>query len=212
MKLLVFGASDATGIQVLQQALDQDHTVTSFVRDPAKIEIKNIKLNVVQGDVMDESSVLAAFDGHDAVLCCLGTSPRKVGTVRSDGTVNILRAMEEMGTERIIVQTTLGFGDSVKSLDQTPWIFKYIIVPFLLKKTFADHERQEKIVRHSPLDWTIVRPGGLTNGERTSNYRHGFAYDDKSIKSSISRADVADFMLKQLGSKEYYRKTTGLSY
>jgi len=212
MKLLVFGASGATGIQVVQQALELGNTVTAFVRDPAKIEIKNAKLNILQGDVMDAASVRAAFDGHDAVLCCLGTSPRKVGTVRSDGTANILRAMEQTGTSRIIVQTTLGFGDSVKALDQTPWIFKHIIVPFLLKKTFADHERQEEIVHRSPLDWTIVRPGGLTNGERTGKYRHGFAYDDNTIKSSISRADVADFMLKQLTSKEYSKKTVGLSY
>ncbi len=212
MKLLVFGATGATGIQVVKQALAQGCFVTAFVRDPTKISIESPKLNVVQGDVMDEASVRAVFDGHDTVLCCLGTAPNKVGTVRSDGTANILRAMEQTGTRRIIVQTTLGFGDSVEALDQTPWIFKYIIVPFLLKKTFEDHERQEETVRRSPLDWIIVRPGGLTDQERTGQYRHGFAYDDKTIKSSISRADVADFMLKQLNSDEYIRKTTGLSY
>ncbi|WP_373511388.1 NAD(P)-dependent oxidoreductase [Persicitalea sp.] len=212
MKLLVFGASGATGIQVVKQALEQGHFVTAFVRNPAKIEIKNANLDLVQGNVMDASSVRAAFDGHDAVLNCLGTSPNKVGTIRSDGTANILRAMEQTDTRRIIVQTTLGFGDSVKSLDQTPWFFKYIIVPFLLKKTFADHERQEEIIRQSSLNWTIVRPGGLTNGERTEKYRHGFAYDDETIKASISRADVADFMLNQLTSEEYVRKITGLSY
>ena len=212
MKLLVFGASGSTGILVVKQALEQGHTVTAFVRDPAKIEIKNANLDVVQGDVMDEGSVRAAFDGHDAVMCCVGTSPFKVGTVRSDGTAHILRAMEQTDTHRLIVQTSLGYGDGAATLDRSPWIFKNIFVPLILKKAFADHERQEDIVRRSPVDWTIVRPGGLTDGERTGKYRYGFAYDDPTIKSRISRADVADFMLKQLTSKENSGKTVGLSY
>ncbi len=212
MKILVFGASGSTGILVVKQALEQGHTVTAFVRDPSKIDIKNTKLDIVQGDVLDEGSVRAAFDQHDAVMCCLGTSPFKVGTVRSDGTANILRAMEQTDTRRLIVQTSLGYGDGAATLDRSPWIFKHIFVPVLLKKAFTDHERQEEIVRRSPVDWTIVRPGGLTDGERTGKYRAGFAYDDPTIKSRISRADVADFMLKQLTSTEYSKKTVGLSY
>ncbi len=212
MKLLVFGASGATGIQVVEQALTLGRAVTAFVRDPAKIEIKNANLAIVQGDIMDESTVRSAFDNHDAVICCLGTSPNKVETVRSDGTANILHAMEQTDTRRLITQTSLGYADGKATLNRSPWIFKHIIVPLFLKKAFEDHERQEEIVRQSPVDWTIVRPGGLTNGERSGQYRHGFAYDDKTIKSRISRADVADFMLKQLTSKEYSRKTVGLSY
>lgn len=212
MKLLVFGASGATGIQVVEQALILGYAITAFVRDPGKFGIKNVNLAIVQGDILNEADVRSAFDNHDAVICCLGTSPNKVGTVRSDGTANILRAMEKTNTRRLVVQTSLGYADGKATLDRSPWIFKHIIVPLLLRKAFEDHERQEEIVRRNPVDWTIVRPGGLTNGERTGQYRHGFAYDDESIKSRISRADVADFMLKQLNSKEYSRKTVGLSY
>ncbi len=82
----------------------------------------------------------------------------------------------------------------------------------LLRNVYADHEAQEAVIKRSDLDWTIVRPGAYTNGERTGEYRHGFPVADKTIKAKISRADVADFMLKQLADNTYLRKTPGVSY
>ena len=120
--------------------------------------------------------------------------------------------MEKNGIRRFICQTSLGYGDSRKVLDQTPFYFKYIIVPFILRKGFADHELQESYIKSSQLDWVIVRPGNLTDDKHTGKYRHGFAATDKKIKVKISRADVADFMLKQLTNDIYLHKTPGLSY
>lgn len=83
---------------------------------------------------------------------------------------------------------------------------------FLLRNVLADHERQENEVKNSQLDWTIVRPGSFVDGERTGNYRHGFPGTDKTSQLKITRADVADFILKQLTDDTYLGKTPSLSY
>lgn len=212
MKLIVFGATGGTGQQVVQQALAQDHAVTVFVRNPAKFGVNHPNLKIAQGDVMDLASVERVLPGHDVVLVALGAPARDKGKVRSKGTRNIISAMEKTGVRRLVCQTSLGYGDSLQVLDRAPLHFKYIIVPFLLRGAFADHELQEDFIKRSDLDWIIVRPGNLTDGEKTGHYRHGFPASDKAITVNISRADVADFILKQLSDDTYLRKTPGLSY
>ena len=212
MKLLVFGASGKTGNQILQQALDQGHNVSAFVRDTSTLTIKHPKLTLLTGDVLNPDSVHKAIPGHDAVLCTIGSPANKIGVIRSQGTKNIINAMEDAGIKRLVCQTSLGYGDSIKTLDSTPWYFKYLIVPYILKKGFADHALQESYIKNSSLDWIIARPGNLTDGPKTGNYSHGFSYDTKGLKIMISRADVAHFMIDQLNKDQYLKKTVGLSY
>lgn len=209
MNLLVFGSTGGTGRHLVELALARGHVVTAFARDPAKLDIGHADLKVVRGDVMDLASVERAMQGQEAVLSALGTPASKKDTLRSDGTLNIIRAMEKAGVRRFVCQSSLGIGDS---RDILPFHYKYIIVPVILRHAFADHERQENYVKQSRLDWTIVRPGNLTNGKRTGVYRHGFAVTDKAIKLRISRADVADFTLKQLADDTYFYETPGVSY
>jgi putative NADH-flavin reductase len=212
MKILIFGASGGTGVQLVEQALQQGHSVTAFVRNPEKLQSKDSNLKVIQGDVMDLVTVQQAIYGQDAVMCSIGSPANKNGTVRSTGTKNIVVAMEKAGIRRFVCQTSLGYGDSREVLDRTPFYFKYIIVPFILRKGFADHALQENHVRNSRLDWIIVRPGNLTDGKLTGKYKHGFLANAKDIKVKISRADVAHFMLRQLKDDTYLNKTPGLSY
>ena len=207
MKLVVFGSTGSTGHQHVVQALKQEHTVTAFARNPAKIEIEHANLTAVQGDALDSASVEKAVDGQDAVLCSLGAGAK--GTIRSEGTRNIVRAMEKAGVNRFICQSTLGVGNSRVHLN---FFWKHIMFGLLLRRAYADHVSQEDYVKESRLDWTIVRPGALTDGNRTGVYRHGFPSTDKTIKGKISRADVADFMLEQLTDRTYLHETPGLSY
>lgn len=209
MKLLIFGSTGGVGRQVIEQALDQDYTVTAFARNPAKLDIRHPNLKVFQGDVMDLPSVEQAVQGQDAVVCALGAGQKLTGTVRSEGTRHIVQAMEQSGLRRFICQTTLGAGDSWGSLN---FYWKYIMFGLILRNVFADHERQENEVKQSRLDWTIVRPGAFVEGGRTGQYRHGFPGTDKTSKLKISRADVADFILKQLADDSYLHKTPSLSY
>lgn len=117
--------------------------------------------------------------------------------------------MKKTGVKRLVSQSLLGIGDSRANLS---FFTKYVVVFVFLRHAFADHERQEVVVKKSALDWTIVRPPHLTDGPRTGVYRHGFPTTEKRIKGKISRADVADFTLKQLNDRTYIHKTPGVSY
>ncbi|MEM8807821.1 MAG: SDR family oxidoreductase [Cyanobacteria bacterium P01_G01_bin.38] len=209
MKLLIFGSTGTIGRHVVKQALDQGHTVTAFARNPAKLAIHHPQLRYLQGDVLDQSAVEQAVKGQDVVVCTLGSGQSLTGTVRSKGTQRIVRAMEQTSVRRFICQTTLGVGDSWGSLN---FYWKYIMFGLILRNVFTDHERQEDYVQQSHLDWTIVRPSAFIDGEHTGQYRHGFPGTDKTTQLKISRADVADFILRQLGNDAYLHKTPSLSY
>lgn len=209
MKLIIFGSTGGTGQQVLRQALELGHDVTVFVRKPEKLHQKDKKLNVVKGDVLDYTSVERAIKGHDIVLCTLGRPPRDKSNLRSNGTKNIIRAMEKSGVKRFICQSSDGVGDSHDTL---PFFMKYLIVPLMLRHAFADHEIQETHIKQSQLDWIIVRPVALTDGEHTGFYQHGYTTDNKTVTFKISRADTADFMLKQLVDNNYLHRTPSISY
>jgi putative NADH-flavin reductase len=216
MKLIIFGATGRTGLALVSQALDEGHSVTAFVRNPKAMNIQHPDLRVVQGDILDYESVHTAVQGQEVVLSVLGVNSFKKNTIISDGTQNIIKAMYEHHVERFICVTAMGIGDSKK---QKGWaymmpislMFRLQRLP-ILRNQFLDRELQEEYIKNSALDWIIVRPGGLTNGPRTGNYRHGFSIDDTTVKVKISRADVADFMLKQIADDTYLHKTPSVSY
>ena len=141
------------------------------------------------------------------VLALLYTA--RTPPIVSEATKCILAAMEREGTKLLICESSLGVGDSKGQLGQ---VYTYFFIPVLLKHVFADKEVQEKVIQSTHVQWVIVRPGALTNGPKTGQYRVGFAVTDKSIQGNISRADVADFMLRQLTDTTYRGKTPGLSY
>ena len=209
MKLVIFGSTGGTGRELIKQALDLGHDVTAYARDPTKIEdTQHSSVKVVRGDVLDLAAVESAVQGHEAVFITIGAGSRRT-TIREEGTRNIVEAMQGTDVKRLICQSSLGVGDSRTNL---PFFTKYIIVGVFLRHAFADHERQEAVVTQSSLDWTIVRPPHLKDGPRTGVYRHGFLTTDTQIKGWISRADVADFMLKQLVDDTYLHQTPGVSY
>jgi putative NADH-flavin reductase len=209
MKLVIFGATGTVGAQVVQQALEQGHTVTAFARDLTKLNIQHPQLYFAQGDVMNASAVEEAIRGQDAVVCVLGAGKKLKSTVRSEGTQQIIQAMQQVGVRRLICQSTLGAGDSWSNLD---FYWKYVMFGFILRQVFADHQRQEALVKSSGLDWTIIRPSAFTDGPRTGRYRHNFPSSDRNITLQISRADVADFILKQLADQASLYQTPSLSY
>jgi putative NADH-flavin reductase len=209
MKVVIFGSTAGTGRKLVEQALAEGHLVSAFARSPVKIaDIESANLQVVRGDVLDYAAVETAVAGREAVLCTIGAGAGRT-TLREEATRNIVKSMEKTGVQRLICQSSLGVGDSRANLS---FFTKHIIVGVFLRHAFADHERQEAVVKQSSLKWTIVRPPHLKDGPRTGVYRHGFSTTDRGIQAEISRADVADFMLKQLTDDTYVHHTPGVSY
>lgn len=207
MKLLIFGATGTIGRRLVDRALSQGHQVTAFARNLSSLNQDHPDLTCRTGDVLDRDAVADAVAGHDAVLIVLGAG--RQGTVRSAGTRHVIEAMERHGVRRLVCQSTLGVGDSHALLN---FFWKHIMFGLLLREAFADHEAQEALVRQSDLDWTIVRPAAFTDGPATGAYKHGSPLTDTNLTLKISRADVADFMLRQLSGDAYLRQSPGLSY
>lgn len=208
-KLGLFGGSRGTGRCLLMQALDAGHAVTVLVRNPARLRIEHPKLRVEEGDAEDYAAVDRVVCGQDAILCTLGAPAAARTSPRAVATRHMVRAMQARGVERLVSLTAYGVGDTRRDL---PVYIRYFVVPLFLRHAFADHERQEACIRGCPLQWTIVRPPQLINGEVTGAYRHGVSLRGAPLKYRISREDVAAFMLSQVGADDYLRKAVALSY
>ena len=209
MQLLIVGATGGTGQQLTEQALSQGHDVTALARHAERMRTRHRRLRMAQGDVLDAALLDAAAAGQDAVLWALGTAiTRKPVAVFSEGTRNLLRAMERHGVRRFLCITGIGTGDS---RGHGGFIYDRIIQPLLLKTIYEDKDRQEELIRRSDREWIIVRPGFLTNGRATGNY-HALTDLRGMTAGKIARADVAAFMLAQLTSDRYLRQTVLLTY
>jgi putative NADH-flavin reductase len=210
MNVLVFGASGGTGREVVKQALAQGHSITAFVRAPAKFDINQAHLTVVQGDVADYASVERAVGSEAAVICALGSStPLKRDPTLIAGVQNIIMAIGRAGGRRFIYLSFLGVRDG---RNQLSFLGKYIIAPLVLRNVAVDHEVKEALIKQSRLNWIIVRPPRLTKGRRRGTYRSGERIVATSIIPTISRADLADFMLRQLTDDTYLHKTVSVMY
>ncbi|MFN2476675.1 MAG: NAD(P)-dependent oxidoreductase [Chthoniobacterales bacterium] len=208
MRLLVIGATGGTGKQLVQQALAQGHHVTALVRTPAKVEITHACLRVLRGDVLDEASLETAMLGQDAVLSALGHIVfYKPTTILSEGTRNIMRAMKSCEVRRFVCESSLGVGDTVGRLGLLPTL---LFVPLVLPFYVRDRLRKEELITRSKAEWIIVRPTVLTNGAATSKYQHGLEVGNYFLGNRVSRADVADFMLKQLRDDTYVGTAVGI--
>jgi putative NADH-flavin reductase len=209
MNILIVGANRGIGLQLLEQALENNHTVTALVRDPQRLSKQHANLRVMKGDILDFDSVKLAMTGQDAVCCTIGIGPKlKPVTVFSEGTKNLLEAMKKANVKRLICVTGIGAGDSK---GHGGFLYDKIFKPFLLKTIYEDKDRQESLIKASDVDWIIVRPGFLTNGRLTGKYR--VMTDLTGVTAGrISRADVAHFILRQLESDEYLRQAPLLTY
>jgi putative NADH-flavin reductase len=209
MKLLVIGATRGIGLDVVQQALEAGHEVTALARNPQSFQRQHERLKVVKGDILDKGSIGQAVEGQDAVCVTIGIkATRKPVSIFSEGTRTVVEAMKKSSCRRLICVTGIGAGDS---RGHGGFLYDKIFKPLFLKTIYADKDRQEAIVRESGLDWVIVRPGFLTDDPRTGKYR--VLTDLKGVKAGkISRADVADFILREAAEMKYRGQIPLLTY
>ena len=204
MNILIVGATRGIGRQLLEQALASGHSVTALVRDPQRLATQHERLRIVKGDILDADSVSRAMGGQNAVCCSIGVKvPWIIITVFSEGTKNLLWAMQQNGVKRLICVTGIGAGDS---RGHGGFFYDCIFYPLIAWPIYADKNRQESLIRASDLEWTIVRPGFLTNGPMTKSYR-ALTNLTGVTAGRISRADVAHFMLMELQSNQYMKQT-----
>jgi putative NADH-flavin reductase len=211
MKIVIFGAAGATGRILVERALAQGHEVTAFDRHTAALTIEYPKLSVVQGDIFNPSQVEEAIAGQDVVISVLGVRPGVTTPVCSEGTKNIIVAMQKRGVKRFVCQSAYVVAAFDGEWREVPYL--PIILPFFpkVKAMFADKVLQEQEIWQSDLDWIIVRPARLTDSPRMGDYKVG-APLPVGPRAKISRADVADFLLKQVNDDTYLHKIPRLKY
>jgi putative NADH-flavin reductase len=203
MKLAVFGATGGTGRQLVDQALAGGHTVTVLVRHPATFPLQHERLAVLQGDVRRPANVEAAVAGQDAIVSASGTNQRGPVSLCTDGVERILMAMHSSGVHRILVVSAYGAAESHHRN-----LYNFFVWASM-KEKMLDKERMEDLLQHSDAQWTLVRPPALTNGPRTQHY--ATAPDLRiSATSHISRADLADFMLRSIDDRNTVGKALTL--
>ena len=203
MQLAILGASGKTGLLVCEQALAKGHEVTAFVRDPAKLGELADRVRVVEGTLEDSEALSSAVRGADAVVSALGTVDRNPNTVLSDGTRRLVRAMEDEGVMRLAAITSLGCG---ASRDQVNSRLMRFVIKTVAKEIWADKDRQEEAIMASPLDYLIVRPGGLTDKPARGSWTEMREGESGKGRQMIARADVAAFILEKLESGELGRE------
>ncbi|MDN3274214.1 SDR family oxidoreductase [Frankia sp. RB7] len=194
-KILVLGATGGTGRLIVSQAVARGYDVTVLVRSAEKArDLKGAKLIV--GDARDETALRQALKGRDAVVSALGTpaNPFREVTLLSTATRALVSAMKAERVSRLVCITGMGAGNSV---GHGGFVFDNLIFPLLLRKVYADKDRQEAIVRDSGLDWVLVRPSVLNDKSGRGTLR--VLTDLTDVRGgSISREDVAMFVLDQL--------------
>lgn len=211
MNVVVFGGTGGTGQYTIELALELGHQVTAVVRRPEALQVQHIQLKVLQGDVTEGASLAAALAGKHAVMSALGVgNSLKPTTLYSRGSRNIIEAMKKAGLRRFIGVTAGGYFDHANDR----LMLKYLVKPMLkrvLKNPYADMRRMEALVQQCDLDWTIVRPARLTDGPHTGEYRT-VVEGNVPGGSTISRKDLADFMVKQLDNASTFGKAVGIAY
>jgi putative NADH-flavin reductase len=209
MKIVVFGASRGAGRKVVEQALAAGHMVTAFVRSPDKFTLQHPNLTLFQGDVLDATAMGEAIAGQEAVVSTLGPTRPVVAGMMEIAARNMINAMKKHGVRRIVSTTGAGIRQVE---DQPKFIDRFIsfLLNLLAKQVVLDSVANVKVIQASDLDWTIVRFPRLMDGPHTGNYRVG--YVDQSSSAQLSRADAADFVLKELIEKKWLKKLPLASY
>ena len=209
MKIVVFGASGNTGKQLVEQALAAGYEVVAYVRNPSKLNISHEHLTVIQGELSDAALIETAVKGTDAVLSALGPRGGSKNKPLTQGMQNIIAAMKNQGVRRLIMTSTLSAKDSKDKPD-----FRTKAMVNLVKTTmhaaYEDIVSVAETVRASDLDWTIVRLAILNNKPKSGKVKVGYVGSGE-VGTQISRADIADFMLKQIDDTKYLREAPAIS-
>ena len=204
MRVLIIGASKGIGLETTRQALDAGHDVRALARSATAIAISNPSLEKMRGNALKTEDVEAALVGMDVVIQTLGVGLGELFRpvhLFSDATRVLIAAMKRQDIKRLICVTGFGAGDSRASIS----CLQRLPFQIVFGRAYDDKSLQEQLIKESELDWTIARPGVLTSGPRTGHYQI-LSEASQWRNGIISRADVAEFLVRQIGDQTYIRK------
>jgi putative NADH-flavin reductase len=197
MKIIIFGASGGTGRLVTEQALEQGHDVTAFVRSPEKMTLQHPKLSVTQGDVQDAAGVAKNIAGHDAVISAINSPEAADLPVFENGARNIVAGMKANGVKLLSFVSSFGAPDG---FERDPY-YEENFRQGSLKAVYTEARKAEAVVMESGLNWILVRPPMLIDEPATGQYR--IEPNPPLDMRMFSRADLAAFILTSLQDPAY---------
>jgi len=206
MNILILGGTGRVGSHIVSFALQDKHQVTALVRTPEKLQIKDENLTILQGNVLNKEEIAHAMRGMDVVISALNTDR---GNTLSESMPLIIEAMENEGIKRIITVGTAGILQSRVSPD----VLRYQSSESKRKITRAaeEHHKVYDLLQQSNLDWTIVCPTYLPDGERVGNYRIERNFlPENGVKISVP--DTAEFTFSQITNNDFIRTRVGIAY
>jgi putative NADH-flavin reductase len=212
MKLTIFGASGYSGKEILKQALAQGHQVIAFTRTKESITTTHPNLTVMEGSVLDASAVNKAIRNQDAVIQCLGIGGKGYGKpnpIVSEATKVIVGEMGKENVSRLIAMSNVGAGNSMVAQS---WVFKKIILPYFMKWLqiiIEDKNVMEPMIMNTNLNWTIVRCPNIV--DKPAKQKITTSLDGKNLKLSITKADMATFIVDQLKTNEFSKQAPCIS-
>jgi biliverdin reductase / flavin reductase len=210
VKVAIFGASGGTGRIMIRKALERGHQVTAAARNPSALLGGHERLRVVEADVMQPQTLDAVVEDQDAVITSVSVGNalregRKPTTLFSEGTRNVIAAMERQGIRRLVCLSS----SAVEPDPALGIVFGKIMRPLLFKEMYADMSRMEDEVRKSGLDWVIVRPSTLTDDPTSGRYILEIDRIPKGWR--VLREDVAEFVLDQLRDDRYLGRAVAIT-
>ncbi|MYL64650.1 NAD(P)H-binding protein [Bacillus hwajinpoensis] len=205
MNIFILGATGRVGSKVLKQAVRDHHNVSVLVRSPEKLSIKG-GVTIVEGDVLNENDVMKASEGADVMISALGTDKT---TTLSESTPILLSVMKKQGIKRIITVGTAGILNS----GTDPGVYRFESSESKRKTTRAakEHLAVYEMLNKSQVEWTIICPTYLPEGDARGGYRVEENYLPEDGKE-ISTGDTAHYVYQELIERNHIRKRVGIAY
>ncbi|QNE48625.1 NAD(P)H-binding protein (plasmid) [Glaciihabitans sp. INWT7] len=198
--IALFGATGKTGRRVLHRLLTAGFDVRVLVRDPRKLSVSDARVTIIHGDVLDLPAVEATVAGSGAVVSVFGQVKGSPASLQTEGTRNIVTAMDRRGVKRLVTLS----GGGVRAAQDKPKAAD-IVIQFLLKvmagHVLADARDHLQVLQASDTDWTVVRGPRLTEQPGRGTFRVGWVGVNASTQ--ISRDDLADFILTQIDDRSF---------
>ena len=208
MNITIIGASAGIGLETVKRGLNRNHSITTLSRSEVEIEDKK-SLTMILGDATNKADLIQSIQNSDALIITLGTRKSMKATTLFSDFAKLIVEIDKENKIYIPVIVVTGFGAG-ESKNYASWTVK-IFLKYFLKDVYADKTKMEEIITNSDLNWTIVRPGRLLAQELTEKYH----IENKLFKGikigGISRANLADFLIKQAEKQTELKKYITIS-